>query len=258
MEARKTPAGHSWLWIKQAFELFRKSPLLWMLLVAIGVVGMALLAYIPIVGKPLTTILMPLLLGGYMIGARDLERGSELQPAHLFAAVRHNAQELITLGGINLVVRFLGAGAMMMLGGGPLISLVSSGKTVHDPAVVAHAVAGSRLAIIVGATIFILLLMAMQFAPMLVLFDHMKPLQAMKTSLRACLRNIVPLIIYGVILLPFALLASIIPLGLGWLVLMPVIIASLYTIYADVFPQQANGPQTIEGEVISGDEPPQS
>jgi hypothetical protein len=258
MEARKVPATHGWLWIRQAFELFRKSPLLWMILTAAGVVGMAMLAYIPVVGKPLTTILMPLLLGGFMIGARDLEHGRELQLPHLFAGVRHNAQELITLGGINLVARFLAGGAMIMLGGGPLIALITSGKQIRDPAVAANALTGSGLAIIVGATIFTLLVMAMQFAPMLVLFDHMKPLQAMKTSLRACLRNIIALILYGLTLLPFAIIASIVPLGLGWLVLMPILIASLYTIYVDVFPPQTGEPKTIEGEVISGDQPPQS
>jgi hypothetical protein len=253
MEARKVPAAHGWLWIKQAFELFRKSPLLWMVLTSIGVVGMAAISYIPLVGGLLSTILMPVLLGGFMLGARDLERGEELELAHLFAGLQHNAQELVALGGINLVAQLLSLGAMMLVGGGSLVSLIMSGKQIDDPAVLMHALAGTGLALLVGATLFSLLLMAMQFAPMLVMFEHMTPLLAMKTSLRAFLRNMIPLMIYGLMLLPLAFIASM-PMMLGWLVLMPIVIASMYTIYSDLFPPHTEAPQTIEGEVITSNE----
>ena len=235
MEARKVPVSHSWLWIKQAYDLFRKSPLLWMVLTAIGVVGMAAISYIPVVGDLLSTILMPVLLAGFMLGARDLARGEELELAHLFGGLQHNAQELIGLGGINLVGQLLSLGAMMLTGGGALVGLILSGKQVDDPTVLMQALAGAGLALLVGALLFSLLLMAMQFAPMLVMFHHMTPIRAMKTSLRAFLRNMLPLTVYGLMLLPFAILASM-PMMLGWLVLLPIIIASLYTIYIDLFP----------------------
>jgi len=56
----------------------------------------------------------------------------------------------------------------------------------------------------------------------------------MKASFVACLKNVVPFLVYSVILLPLAFVASI-PLGLGWLVLGPVMAASLYTSYRDIF-----------------------
>ena len=253
MEARKAPAAHGWLWIKQAFELFRKSPLIWMVLTAIGVVGMAAISFIPLIGQLLSTILMPVLMAGFMLGARDLERGEELELAHLFAGLQHNTQQLVTLGGINLVAQMLSLGAMMLVGGGTLVKLIMSGQEVNDPAVLTQALAGAGLALLVGATLFSLLLMAMQFAPMLVIFEHMAPLQAMKTSLRAFLRNLLPLTVYGLLLLPLAIIASM-PMMLGWLVLMPIAIASIYIIYSDLFPQQTKTPQTIEGEVVNKDE----
>lgn len=252
MEARKVPAGHGWLWIKQAFELFKKSPLLWMVLTAIGVVGMSAISYVPVVGELLSTILMPVLLAGYMIGARDLAKGEELELAHLFAGLQHNAQQLIALGGINLVAQLLTLGAMMLTGGGALVTLILSGKQVEDPTMVAQALAGAGFALLVGAVLFSILLMAMQFAPMLVMFKHMTPILAMKTSLRAFLRNWLPLTVYGLMLMPFAILASV-PMMLGWLILLPIIIASLYTIYIDLFPMTVE-PQTVEGEVNSSDE----
>ncbi len=80
-----------------------------------------------------------------------------------------------------------------------------------------------------------MLMMALQFAPMLIIFNDMAPVPAMKASLRAFLRNMLPLSLYAVLLLPFAFIASL-PLMLGWLVLLPVIITSLYAIYRDLFP----------------------
>lgn len=254
MEARKVPAAHGWLWIKQAYDLFRRSPLLWMVLTAIGVVGMAAISYIPVVGELLTTILMPVLLAGYMLGAKALAEGEELELAHLFAGLQHNAQELISLGGINLVGQLLSLGAMMLTGGAALVTLILSGKQIDDPAVLMNALTGAGLALLVGATLFTLLLMAMQFAPMLVIFQHMTPVLAMKTSLHAFIRNMIPLTVYGLMLLPFAIIASM-PMMLGWLVLLPIIIASMYTIYIDLFPAPSPEAQAaIEGVTISRDE----
>jgi uncharacterized membrane protein len=79
--------------------------------------------------------------------------------------------------------------------------------------------------------------MAMQFAPMLVIFGKMAPVPAMKASLRAFLRNMIPLTVYGLLLIPFVILACL-PVMLGWLVLLPVIITSLYAIYRDLFPME--------------------
>jgi uncharacterized membrane protein len=76
--------------------------------------------------------------------------------------------------------------------------------------------------------------MAIWFAPPLVVFHEQGAGEAMKNSFIACLKNIVPFIVYSVILFVAAILASI-PFGLGWLVLGPVVAASLYTSYRDVF-----------------------
>ena len=56
----------------------------------------------------------------------------------------------------------------------------------------------------------------------------------MKASFVACLKNILPFFVYSVIATLLALVASI-PMGLGWLVLGPVMAASLYTSYRDIF-----------------------
>jgi len=56
----------------------------------------------------------------------------------------------------------------------------------------------------------------------------------MKTSFRACLRNIPPFLIYGLLGILFIILACI-PVFLGLIVLIPVGIATVYTSYKDIF-----------------------
>jgi uncharacterized membrane protein len=76
--------------------------------------------------------------------------------------------------------------------------------------------------------------MAVWFAPALVLFHDKGAVDAMKESFSGCLRNIVPFLVYGVVLLVLGLIASI-PLGLGWLVLGPVLCTSFYASYKDIY-----------------------
>ena len=66
------------------------------------------------------------------------------------------------------------------------------------------------------------------------MFQDQGAVQAMKESFSGCLRNIVPFLVYGVVMMVLSVLASI-PVGLGWLVLAPVLAASLYTSYKDIY-----------------------
>ena len=60
------------------------------------------------------------------------------------------------------------------------------------------------------------------------------PVKAMKVSFFGCLKNIVPFLLYGVVMMVLCVVAAI-PVMLGYLVLGPVIIASIYTGYRDIF-----------------------
>lgn len=238
MEFRKVPASHGWMWIRHGFWLFKKSPLLWMVLTAIGMITIVGISIIPVVGDPLSSLLMPPLLAGFMFGCHAQAAGEELELAHLFSGFQSHAQKLVALGGINLVCQLLILGVMMLAGGSAFVSAIMSGKpAAEDPAALMEMLSGMGLALVLGLTLFTVLMMAMQFAPMLIIFRNMAPIAAMRTSLRAFMQNMLPLTVYGLLLLPFAIAASL-PIMLGWLVLMPVIIASLYAIYRDVFPME--------------------
>ena len=78
------------------------------------------------------------------------------------------------------------------------------------------------------------LAMAVWFAPALVVFHDLPPVEALKQSFQGCLRNMVPFLVYGIIVLGLGILAAI-PAFLGWLVLIPTLIGSTYYSYRDIF-----------------------
>jgi uncharacterized membrane protein len=83
--------------------------------------------------------------------------------------------------------------------------------------------------------------MAIWFAPMLVVFENEKPAAALRASFLACLRNMLPFLIYGlIILVPMILLMA--PFDLSnmernpglWIVAL-LVLPSIYTSYRDIF-----------------------
>lgn len=237
MEARKVEPMNGWLWIKEGWALFKKSPVLWVALTVVMVIGLVAIASIPVVGDPLATLLAPALLAGFMLGCRALQQGEQLELAHLFAGFKERSHQLIALGGLNFAAQLLIAGVVKLTGGGPLLELLKSSAQPDDPMAFAQAISDAGLSIVIGSALYAVLVMAMQFAPALVLFNNAPPLKALKSSLQACLHNILPLSVYGAVMLALGLVATILFM-VGWLVLLPVIITATYAAYRDLFPPE--------------------
>ena len=93
---------------------------------------------------------------------------------------------------------------------------------------------GMVIAMLVFMALVVPVYMALWFAPALVVLQGHTPAHAMTESFRGCLKNLVPFLLYSVILFVLMIVATI-PLLLGWLVLVPVLVASIYAAYQDIF-----------------------
>ncbi|MEI8384370.1 MAG: BPSS1780 family membrane protein [Nitrosomonadaceae bacterium] len=239
MEARQTSAKQGWQWIVNGFYLFFKAPLAWILLCFVLLLIAATLALIPMVGQFFFTLLSPLFLAGLMMGCRALERGEKLEITYLFAGFRQNPVPLITVGGIYLVGQVLILGVAMMLGGSTLMDLLVNGKRV-DENELRGVMSGGLTAVMVALGLSVPLMMAAWFAPLLVVFKDMPAVAAMQLSFLACIKNIIPLQLYTITMVVLAVIAAM-PYGLGFFLLVPVLFASLYASYEDIF-MEAVGP----------------
>jgi hypothetical protein len=81
---------------------------------------------------------------------------------------------------------------------------------------------------------FCLIAMAYWFAPALVVLNGEEPVTAMRKSFAACWRNLGAFLVYALIYIGLAIVATI-PFGLGWFVLAPMIAGSCYAGWRTVF-----------------------
>ena len=234
MNMRSVSGGRGWQWLVDGFRLFRLQPLIWIALVAIMVVIWIVSAFIPLLGPLAMHLVFPVFIAGLMTACRTTADGGEPQLGQLFVAFPTHATPLVTVGGIYLVGNVVAAGIMLAVaGGGAVTMLMSKGG---DPAALGNAIRAVGFGLMVGMLVFLPVLMAVWFAPMLVYFRGMSPVDAMKASFAACLGNMMPFLVYSIAGILLWILAAI-PLMLGFIVLLPVFVCSLYASYRDIFPE---------------------
>ena len=229
---RSVPAGNGWQWIATGWDLFKRNPGAWILITIIFVAILGLCSWVPFIGFVAVYVLTPVLLGGVMLGCATLERGGTIEVSHLFAGFREKTSPLVLVGllylaGIMVILVVVG-----LLFGFSLIP-VFLGQQQPD---VGAALLIFALASLVMLALSIPLMMAIWFAAPLVMLHDVKPVDALKSSFLGCIKNIIPFLVYGVITLVAAFLATL-PILLGWLVLGPVLMASVYAGYRDIFTQ---------------------
>jgi uncharacterized membrane protein len=200
---------------------------------ALIVISIAL-NFIPFIGPLAMAVIMPVFLGSYMYASRELDNGSSISIGSLFQGFRDKVRmnKLLVLGAIYLAIEILLTIAMFsMLGGTAMMSMDDSGQI--DPATITMS-AGMAIGMLLVMLGGIAISMGFFFAPALVMLDDMAPVDAIKTSFSACLSNILPMLIFGLIFVVLALL-SLVAMGLGFLVLIPVSIVTIYCAYKSIF-----------------------
>lgn len=240
MQTRAVAATRGWEWIVEGFRIFRKQPLTWIVLVlAMAAIWFAALL-LPLAGPLAIHLLSPAFMAGLMLACRSTDEDAEPEIGQLFAAFRSHASPLVTVGGVYLIGNIVAVGVMFGVAGGPAMAAVL-GKSAGDIEVLRSALQGLLLGLAIGMAVFLPVLMAVWFAPLLIVFRDMPPLAAMLYSLAACWRNTLPFLVYGVFTLLLLLLASI-PLMLGMILLLPVLVCSIYASYKDIFPAETAPP----------------
>jgi len=230
MGGRAVGAGQGWTWIAEGFGLFKKAPGIWIALVVILFVILMVLAFIPLLGVVATFLIMPVFVGGLLLGCRALEGGGELEVAHLFAGFKAHTGNLIVLGALAIAGWIVVMLPVVVIGGAGAFLAALRG----DAAGVAALGGSFMLAWLVALALSIPIYMALWFAPALVVLREMAPVEAIKESFLGCLKNILPFLVYSIVLMVLGIVAAI-PLGLGWLVLGPTLIASVYVSYRDIY-----------------------
>lgn len=223
--------------MKTGYRLFTPAALPWMgmsaafLLVAFGI------GLIPMLGPLALELLSPFLVAAYMAAAQAAERGEPTGLIHVGAGFYRGRNALLVIGAVYLVAHLVVGQVMTLISGDAVERLLtlSVRQQEMDPDEVRAVLDQATPALLTGSLLFTPLLMATWFAPALVLFEGFAPGKAMFWSLWACLVNWRPMILYGLLLSVFGMVALVIPFGLGLLLFLPMAMTSTYAAYRTQF-----------------------
>lgn len=229
---RAVPAGNALKWLGDGWRIFRRQAGIWILLTIaffLIVIGFSIISvFIPVIGQIAGFLFMPIMQAGMMVTAHKSASGEDIELPDLFAGFRRNTGTLALVGAIVLGLMFVVGVVMAIVMGAAFAPFMTGSPSVETMG------ATSMLAFLITVALFLPIYMALFFAPALVILNDQKAIQALTQSFWGCLKNIIPFILYGIVVFVLAFFASL-PLFLGWLILMPVLFASIYSAYRDIF-----------------------
>lgn len=260
------PAGRGWKWVLTGFALFRKNPAMWAFLVFSYIVLMQLLGMIPMFGWIAATVLIPAFSASFMIVSRELDQDHKLRFGLLFSGFRANLPALLTQGSLYLASALVILGLSALADGGTLLQLMVLGERPPASAFEDGSLAGAAA---LAGTLYLPVLASFWFAPALSAWSNLPAVQALFYSLFATLRNWRAFLAYGIALLLFGLICSLALFLLALLIrsllgnksqdalmlvvlpvmltYVPVMFASFYASYRDIFPQTETGAEVESG-----------
>lgn len=229
-ESREVDAGACFDWLRQGWAMFLVNPGIWIGTTVLLLVILMAISIVPLFGQIAVHLLVPLFGAGMFRICRRISHDEEPEIADLFAGFRHNAGELVMVG-VFFAAGLFGIAflAFLLISGGVLGGVVTGKVAGYGVAL-----GGMMLAGLLVMVLSIPVIMATWYAPALVFFHDMKPLDAMKASFAAGAKNWLPTFIFGIFLV-VALFFAMLPVGMGLLLLLPVFSGAVYASYRDIF-----------------------
>jgi len=232
-DMNKLSSGDGFGIIGDAWTIYKMAPVKWTFVTLLLLVIMMLMNVIPVLGVLLSMVMTTPLMAGIYIAAEDVSQGKALTFGHIFAAFQGKAGKLMAFGVVYSILYLLAIGIVLGLAGASELMPLFLGAD-PDPALFeqnAGLLAGMMIAVV---TVGLVAAMAYWFAVPLITFQNKGMFEAMGMSIKASLKNIWPMTLFGLALLVWMFIAAI-PLLLGYLILLPVLYISIYTGYRKIF-----------------------
>ena len=239
-------------WLKEAHAMLTAHRLPWLMLLLLYYLVIGIVDIIPLIGQFGLPLLKPVFAVGFLAAAWNQERGGVPELRLLFQGFRSNLWALLPLGAFMLVGISVAVLATSLVDGGKLLEVLS-GKVKLDEAVLATGEV--QAAMLFAAVLALPVILALWFAPALVVFQDCSAAEALATSLRAAIANWRAISVYGALVFLFggvlpgiatAIVAAVVPAEYALVVavafLLPYVflfVATLhvsdYVSYRDVF-----------------------
>lgn len=252
-EPRAVDAGEGINWISQAWAMVKEKLGMWVLINIIFFAVILVVSMIPFINF-FVSFITPILIGGIIAISEKQRKTGEVEIGLLFAGFQQKFGALFAVGAINFGISLIGGIIAIMIGGTALLSIMlemSQGGQVSPETIMA--LSGSLFYIFVIMAVAGLVGAAMTwFAPALIMNHDFKVGAAISASLKAVSKNILPGILFFVVL-AIIMFISAIPLGLGLLITFPIMYVGYYTSYRSLFFAQthSNNQASQQNSIIS-------
>ncbi|MGD8910809.1 MAG: BPSS1780 family membrane protein [Chromatiales bacterium] len=225
------PVGNCISWIGKGWWHFKSSALAWIGALILWFIISFVLGFIPVLGFIASLLGGPVIMAGFMYGCSEQDAGGDFSISHLFSGFTNNLGQLLLVAVFYLIMLIL---AMVILIGGIFI-LAGGAAALDNPEIMVTMGGGAITGMaVLGLLLIIPIMMSYIFAPALVMLDNLSAFEAMKYSFMGCLKNILPLFVFS-LLGTVLLFIGMLPIGLGLLVVFPILTAALYTAYRDIY-----------------------
>ena len=237
--------GRGVSWLTESWALIMKEPVVFAAISVISLIAIFILSLIPVLGSFATALLWPALAAGFFLAFRHAKRSESVTANDLFEPFKQPAN-LIGLGAIYLAASIFVTLALLLIA---FLSMGSIAAVTSGDIDMMQMGTGLFIMALVAIPASLALVMAFIFAPVLVHQHQIPVAEAIKRSFAGSLRNILPLIVFFIVLtLSFMIVGALtaIPL-LGWLIAIAVAIiylplscGALFCAYNDIFLQPSN------------------
>jgi hypothetical protein len=187
-------AARGWDWLVHAHALFARARLYWLLLILAYWLITIMLSVIPVIGVAAATLLKPVFAVGFLAAAWSQEKGEAPHLSRLFAGFRSNVRALLPLGAVYAAGIALALAISSAMDDGALMRLVLFGEAPEGNLM---AIPGIQSAIALAALCAVPTLLALWFAPALIVFQDQPTFAALGLSLRAAISNLAAVVIYA-------------------------------------------------------------
>jgi len=193
----RLPARRGVVWLRQSYAMFAQHRLAWIGLLLAYYVLLLVVDALPWIGVFVAPMIKPVLSVGFLAAAWTQERGGKPAIGMVFRGFGANLRALLPLGIVFIVGISIALGATALIDGGQLLDLLYGAAPAadNDPSAAARHVqqtlgsARVEWAILFGALCALPTLMALWWAPALVVFQDAGLATALRSSLRAAAAN---------------------------------------------------------------------
>jgi uncharacterized membrane protein len=219
------------VWLREAAAMLAAARFPWLMLLFSYYVVQYLVSFIPLAGPLAMMVLRPVFTVGFLAAAWTQERGGQPELRHLFRGFGANLWALVPIGVMLIAGTTAAVLATALVDGGVLLDAITS-STKPDEALAANP--RVDFAMLIAILCALPTLLAIWFAPALVVFQDCGPWLAMQTSLRAAVANWRPVAVYGLLLFFYGAVLPAVAIALIALLVPPA--AAPYVIVLTVVP----------------------